>query len=86
MSPDSRTDLTEYSHDDVMILGAMIGKEASGHTLTKAKQEGIRHARLPMKRVLGYSAALNIDACVPVLNDFRNTKDWFYSFRWIPPR
>ena len=86
LSPDSRTDLTEYRDDDVMILGALIGKETSGHTLTRAKQAGIRHARLPMRKVLGFTSALNIDACLPILNDFRNTRDWFYSFRWIPPR
>jgi hypothetical protein len=21
-----------------------------------------------------------------IMNDFTNTRDWFYSFRWIPPR
>jgi len=86
LSPDSRTDLTEYRDDDIMILGALIGKDSSNHTLTRAKQAGIRHARLPMRKVLGFTSSLNIDACVPILNDFRNTKDWFYSFRWIPPR
>ena len=86
LSPDSRTDLTDYRDDDIMILGALIGKETTNHTLTKAKQDGIRHARLPMRKVLGFTSSLNIDACVPILNDFRNTKDWFYSFRWIPPR
>ena len=86
LSPDSRTDLVDYRDDDIMILGALLGKESKFHTLTKAKQDGIRHARFPMRKVLGFTAALNIDACLPIINDFRNTKDWFYSFRWLPPR
>ena len=29
---------------------------------------------------------LNVDHAISILVDFTHTKDWFYSFRWIPPR
>ena len=29
---------------------------------------------------------LNVDHVVAIINDFTHTRDWFYSFRWIPPR
>ena len=29
---------------------------------------------------------LNVDHMVGVMADFRATQDWFYSFRWVPPR
>jgi hypothetical protein len=27
-----------------------------------------------------------VDHVIAILNDFTHTRDWFYSFRWIPPR
>ncbi len=32
------------------------------------------------------SAELNVDHAASVLADFRLTRDWFFSFRWIPAR
>ncbi len=55
LTPDSRTDLLEYNPDDVYIVGGIV--ETAGdvpYTLTKAKKLGIRHARLPTKRTVGY--------------------------------
>ena len=29
---------------------------------------------------------LNVDTAIAIMSDFKNTQDWFYSMRWIPPR
>lgn len=54
LTPDSRTDLLEFNEDDVYILGALNdGGAGRPTTLAQAKRDGIRHARLPMKRFVG---------------------------------
>jgi ribonuclease P protein 1 len=92
LSPDSTKDLMKYDPDDVYIIGGVVDTTggATGrsvpYTLSTAKKENIRHARLPMKRTIGIIKELNVDHCVSILADFKFTKDWLYSFRWVPPR
>jgi hypothetical protein len=33
-----------------------------------------------------FAATLNVEHALAVLLDFHRTQDWFYSFRWLPPR
>ena len=94
LTPDSKNDLIKYDADDVYIIGGLIdttgridvSPKSIPYTLSAAKKEGIRHARLPMKRTLGITKELNVDHCVAIMADFKYSKDWFYSFRWIPSR
>ena len=92
LSPDSTKDLMNYDADDVYIIGGVVdtagGRSGRSvpYTLSTAKKEKIRHARLPMKRTLGLARELNVDHCVAIMADFKFTKDWLYSFRWVPPR
>jgi hypothetical protein len=86
LSPDSRNDMVHYNDDDVVIIGGLVGKDGEKATLSKAKQQEIRHARFPMKRTLGFTKDLNVDVVLPILNDFRQTNDWLFSFRWVPSR
>ena len=51
-----------------------------------AKKNKIRHARFPMKRVIGMKADLNVETCVAIMTDLKYSQDWFYSLRWVPPR
>ena len=92
LSPDSTKDLIKYDADDIYIIGGVVDT-AGGHTgrsvpytLSTAKKENIRHARLPMKRIIGVTKELNVDHCLGIMADFKFTKDWLYSFRWVPPR
>ena len=39
-----------------------------------------------MKRTLGITKELNVDHCVAIMADYKFSKDWFYSFRWLPAR
>ena len=54
LSPDSRNDLIEYNPNDIYVIGGIVEKAAkTRHTLDYARHNEIRHARFPMKRVLG---------------------------------
>ena len=92
LSPDSKNDLMEHDPNNIYVIGGIIDTTGGGgtqhvpYTLSEAKKQNIRHARLPMKRVLGLHRELNVDTCVAIMADFKFTNDWFYSFRWVPAR
>jgi len=95
LTPDSRNNLNHYDANDVYIIGGIVDNAASGasmnrqsvpYTLSAAKKQGIRHARLPMKKTLGLTNELNVDHVVAIMADFKYSKDWFYSLRWLPAR
>jgi len=87
LSPDSRNDLKEINPDDVYVIGGIIDKhDRKPLTLSRAKRQGIRHARFPMKRIINLKAELNVDTCVAIMCDMKATQDWFYSLRWVPSR
>ena len=45
-----------YDEDDVYVIGGLVDlKPCPNGSLGKAKKEGIRHAHLPLKRVIGKS-------------------------------
>jgi len=86
LSPDSPHVLTEYSHDDIYILGALIDKRIpKKYTYDKAQRLGIRSARLDMKffeftrqkpPYFAFSDVFN------VMVDARDTNgNWFYAFQ-----
>jgi len=88
LSPDSRNDLMRYNDDDIYVIGGIIdkGDDRAPLTLANAKKERIRHARFPMKKVIGVSADLNVETCVAIMNDLKASQDWFYALRWVPAR
>jgi len=88
LSPDSKNDLKKFSGDDVYVIGGLVdrGPERRPMTLSSAKRDGIRHARFPMKQVIGLKAELNVETCVGIMTDYKYSQDWFYSFRWVPSR
>jgi len=88
LSPDSKNDLISFKSDDIYVIGGIVDDEKNRAplTLSAAKKMNIRHARFPLRQVLGMQFDLNIDTCVTILNDIKATNDWFYAMRWIPPR
>ena len=92
LTPDSKNDLVHYDPNDIYIIGGLIdttggiSSRSVPHTLSAAKKQNIRHARLPMKRTLGITKELNVDHVVGIMADFKFSKDWLYSFRWVPAR
>lgn len=86
LSPDSRTDLS-FRPDDIYIIGGVVDNvDGKPYSLTSAKKQNIRHARLPIKKHLGVFPSLNVETVVAVMNDYVHTRDWFYSMRWVPAR
>lgn len=54
LTPNSRVDLMNYDDDDIYIIGALhdgLGKVP--RTLSKSLEQGIRHARIPLRKVIG---------------------------------
>jgi len=87
LSPDSRNDLIDYDPNDIYVIGGIVEKvNRNKSTLNFALDNEIRHARFPMKRIIGIQDELNVDTAIGVIADFKNYKDWFHAFRWIPPR
>ena len=76
-----------WNDDDVYVIGGLVDKEIqSKASLGVAKKERIRHAQLPLRRVIGMQCVLNIETMVAVLCDYRLTRDWMYAFRHLSPR
>ena len=73
LSPDSRNDLYEYNEDDIYVIGGIVDKgfDRAPLTLASAKKNKIRHARFPMKKVIGLKEDLNVETCVAIMNDMK---------------
>ena len=80
ITPSSYNDL-EYNPEDVYVLPFV---HRTGQAKS-AEQNGIRHARIPTKKYLGFSASIPTQTSLAVLQDFRNSQDWLYACRWIQP-
>lgn len=88
LSPDSNNDLKHFDPEDVYIIGGLVdrGNDKMPYTLSAAKRLKIRHARFPLRQHIGVVSELNVDACLAIMCDLRETQDWFYAFRWVAPR
>lgn len=87
LSPDSNVDLMEFNPNDIYVVGGIIDiAESQPLTLSAAKRLKIRHARFPLRRIIGLTSELNVDTCVNMLNDLKEYQDWFYACRWVPAR
>ena len=71
LSPDSRNEL-KWDEEDVYVIGGLVDVDVkSNASLGKAKKEGVRHAHLPMRRVIGMQCILNIEQVVAIMCDYR---------------
>eukprot|EP00096_Caligus_rogercresseyi_P007272 TRINITY_DN25088_c0_g1_i1.p1 TRINITY_DN25088_c0_g1~~TRINITY_DN25088_c0_g1_i1.p1 ORF type:complete len:547 (-),score=152.32 TRINITY_DN25088_c0_g1_i1:451-2091(-) len=87
LSPDSKQDLNFFRGSDIPIIGAIVDPAGNQPlTLGKAKKQGIRHARLPMKKIIGINAQLNIDHMVAIMCEWRYSRDWLSALRFVPSR
>ena len=69
------------------VIGGLVDQEIKTNaTLGVAKKQGIRHAHLPLRRVIGMQCILNVETMMAILCDYRLTRDWLYSFRHVSPR
>lgn len=86
LSPDAKEIMTDFDHNAVYIIGALVSKTYKATlTLDKARQEGIQCLRLPIhkyvelkplvKRVLSFRCVYQI------LSELKNGTDWENAFR-----
>lgn len=89
LTPHCRNDLTDYNHDDIYIIGAMVDKSHNEPlSLAKAKKEGLRMARFPLDnhfRLRG-GKCLTINQVLDILASMRDTNDWGKSLLKHVPR
>lgn len=89
LTPHCRNSLTEYNHDDIYIIGAMVDKSHNEPiSLAKAKKEGLRMAKFPLDdhfRLKG-GKSLTINQVLDILATMRDTNDWEKSLLKHVPR
>lgn len=91
LTPDCREDLEEYDHDAIYIIGCFVDMANSlPVSLAKAKQEGLKMARLPLERYLrwtsGGNKSLTIDQMMNVMLTVKNTGNWATALKHVPIR
>lgn len=91
LTPHCDTSLTEYNHDDIYIIGAIVDKQPHGPlSSTRAKEMGIRMAKLPLDEHLqfegGSGKALTLDQMNRIMLDIKDTGDWVHALRHVPKR
>ncbi|CAF0736206.1 unnamed protein product [Rotaria sordida] len=92
LTPHSPYEMSEYDHDAVYIIGAIIDVSVGGRplTLAKAKRDNIKHQRLPLERYLKFgsstSRALSLDKIYFILMALKHGQSWTEAFQAIPDR
>ncbi|KAF5295340.1 hypothetical protein FQR65_LT01530 [Abscondita terminalis] len=91
LTPHCREVMTEFNHDDIYIVGAIVDKVNNEPlSLAKAKKEGLRMAKLPLDRHLEWGAgsgkSLTVNQVISILLDIKNTGDWKHALRHVPRR
>ena len=85
LSPDSDQVLNEYNVDDIYIIGGIVDKrQHQPATYMKARQDGIRSARLPIdEHVLWAQGAkyLCLNHVIAILHDVSISGDWRSALR-----
>ncbi|KAE8736204.1 ACT domain-containing protein DS12 [Hibiscus syriacus] len=90
LTADSGTVLHELDPAKVYIVGGLVDRNRwKGITLKKAKEQGIRTAKLPIRDYMKMSSSqvLTVNQVIEILLKFLETKDWKASFfRVVPQR
>lgn len=86
----SQNVLDKYDQNDIYVIGGAIEKcIPKPASLNRAKELGIRTAKLPLDRYLNWGMRkkqLRLDDITQILLDFRSTRDWKRSFLSITNR
>ncbi|EPS62556.1 hypothetical protein M569_12234 [Genlisea aurea] len=90
LTADSETLLDELDSKAIYIVGGLVDRNRwKGITMKKAKEQGIRTAKLPIGEYLKMSSSqvLTVNQVVEILLKFMESKDWKRAFfDVIPPR
>lgn len=89
LTPDAPTVLREYNYDDYYVISALVDRgDRKPLTLAKAKQHGIRTARLPLEsyRTCRVDKTLTLDQMMQVMLEVKHSGDWHRAFRYVAKR
>ncbi|XP_076237057.1 tRNA methyltransferase roswell [Calliopsis andreniformis] len=91
LSPHAQEVVNKYDPNMVYIIGAMVDKVSPQPlSVAKAKQEGIKTAKLPLSNYLHWGSGsgknLPLNQVLSILLDARLTNDWLTAFQHIPSR
>jgi len=90
LTPHCKTELAEFDHDTIYIIGGIVDKSIQQPvSLAKAKREGIRVARLPLDQYLNWgegTKSLTLDQMMKIMLDIKNTGCWNTAFNHVPKR
>uniref|UniRef100_A0A2P2HZS2 RNA (guanine-9-)-methyltransferase domain-containing protein 1 n=1 Tax=Hirondellea gigas TaxID=1518452 RepID=A0A2P2HZS2_9CRUS len=90
LTPHCKSDLVEYDHDAIYILGNIVDKGVSvPYTLAKAKAEGIKMRKFPIDRFVDWgtgSKSLTLDTVINILLEVKESGSWVNAFKKIPRR
>ncbi|VVC35678.1 tRNA methyltransferase TRMD/TRM10-type domain,tRNA methyltransferase TRM10-type domain [Cinara cedri] len=90
LTPHCNTELKQYNHDDVYIIGAMVDKmKVEPLSLAKAKRDKIRMAKLPLDSYLDWKQGtknLTINQMLMIMVDLKMDNNWANALKHIPRR
>lgn len=90
LTPNSSNLLTEFNHNDVYIIGALVDKgEKKPLTLAKSKELGLRSARLPIDKFVEWRRSdktLTIDQMTKIMLEFKRSNDMRLALLHVPTR
>jgi len=90
LTPHCRDVLTDFDHNSIYIIGAIVDKSGQPPlSLAKAKQQGIRMAKLPLDKYLGWGAggkSLTLDQMTKIMLDLKDGRNWDIALRHVPKR
>lgn len=89
LTPDSPNILKEYNSNDHYVISAIVDRgDQKPLSLSKAKELGVRTARLPIEhyRSMRANNVLTLDQVHNVMLEVKASKDWNKAFQYITPR
>jgi tRNA (guanine9-N1)-methyltransferase len=89
LTADAEDILEDLNSSEAYIVGGIVDRNRlKGVTYEKAKQQGIRTAKLPIKENISLSAThvLTINHVIEILLKFQETKDWKQTLEEVIPK
>lgn len=90
LTPHADETLDEFNPHDIYIIGSFVDKDKTEPlSLAKAKQAGVRMARLPIEKYLDWGVGkkcLTLNQICNIMLDLRCTRDWNQALRHVPRR
>ena len=91
LTQQSRNDLTEFDSNHVYVMPAFIASSGQPpFCIARAKEKGVRMARLPFARHLnwraGHGTKTPLNQMTQILLDVRSGATWVEAFQHLPPR